>query len=201
MSRMADTQGPDKSDKSNGYDALADVFMRARNAGIGPPVVREWCKSLPPDATVLELGCGFGLISQVIVDAGLTLYGIDASEKMIRAFRERFPKIQAECAAAEESAYFDRSFDAIVAWGLLFLLPENTQKTVIAKASQALARGGQFLFTATEKPAQWDDGMTGLPSVSLGAERYDELLAEHGLEVTGHATDIGDNYYFFAVKK
>lgn len=198
---MAGAQGPDKSDKSNGYDALADVFVRARNAGIGPSVVREWCKSLPPGATVLELGCGFGLISQVILDGGFTLYGIDASEKMIRAFRERFPNIQAECGAAEESAYFDRSFDAIVAWGLLFLLPESTQKTIIAKASQALAPGGRLLFTATEKAAAWDDGMTGLLSVSLGAERYDELLAEHGLEVTGHATDIGDNYYFFAVKK
>jgi 2-polyprenyl-3-methyl-5-hydroxy-6-metoxy-1,4-benzoquinol methylase len=198
---MDETQRSDQPDKSYGYDAIAESFTRARNIRIGPPVVREWCKGLPSGATVLELGCGFGAISQVIMEAGFSLYGIDASENMIRIFKQRFPNAHAECAAAEESEYFHREFDGLVAWGLIFLLPEAAQETVIAKAAKALAPDGQLLFTATENAVKWDDGMTGLPSVSLGAERYDELLANHGLTVTGHAIDEGDNYYFFAVKK
>ena len=57
---------------------------------------------------------------------------------MIPEFRLRFPAAQVECSAAENSSFFHRSFDAVIAWGLLFLLPPETQASVIRKAAQAL---------------------------------------------------------------
>ena len=65
-------------DKSNGYDDLAEVFMRMRNPRIGPSTVLEWSQTLVPRGSILELGCGNGLISQVLIEAGFCLYGIDA---------------------------------------------------------------------------------------------------------------------------
>lgn len=59
-------------DRSNSYEEQAAAFMRARNPGIGRDVVREWAQELPPRAPVLELGCGHGAISRVLIDAGLT---------------------------------------------------------------------------------------------------------------------------------
>jgi SAM-dependent methyltransferase len=188
-------------DKSNGYEEFAEHFMRARNSRIGPSNVREWSRSLPRDSSILDLGCGTGVpISLVLIEEGFSVYGVDASAKMIRAFRERFPAAQAEHAAAEDSAFFDRTFEGIVAWGLLFLLPENLQRIVIAKAAKALAPGGRFLFTAQEKRVIWNDSITGRESISLGAAVYDDLLQSAGLIVTGHALDEGENYYYFAAK-
>ena len=188
-------------DKSHGYEALAETFMRIRNKRIGPAVVREWCRSIPPGSEVLDLGCGSGApITEVLVEAGLAVYGVDASPTMIRAFRERFPQAQAECCAVEESAFFKKIFDAAVAWGLMFLLPADVQATVIAKVAKALKLGGRFLFTSGREEIRWKDGMTDEESVSLGAQVYEQLLSDHGLAVTGHAVDEGENYYYFCGK-
>jgi 2-polyprenyl-3-methyl-5-hydroxy-6-metoxy-1,4-benzoquinol methylase len=67
------------TDKSNGYEEYADSFMRGRHPHIGQNMAREWAREFTPGLTVLELGCGDGVISQVLVDVGLTLYAVDAS--------------------------------------------------------------------------------------------------------------------------
>ena len=187
-------------DRSNGYEELAETFMRARNPRIGLDVVREWAAGFRPDAAVLELGCGHGVISQVLVDAGVKLYAVDASPSLLQAFRERFPAVQAECATAEESTYFDRTFDGVIAWGLIFLLPEETQRLVLTKAAHALEPGGRLLFTAPRDACTWNDGLTGLESRGLGVEAYEGLLRGLGLLVAPGRLDEGDNYYFFAAK-
>jgi 2-polyprenyl-3-methyl-5-hydroxy-6-metoxy-1,4-benzoquinol methylase len=187
-------------DRSNGYEQHAETFMRARNPRIGPDVVREWAAAFRPGAAVLELGCGHGVISQVLVDAGVRLYALDSSPNLLHVFHERFPAVPTECAGAEESTYFDRKFDGVIAWGLIFLLPEEKQRVVIAKAANALAPGGRLLFTAPRDACMWNDGLTGLESRGLGIAAYEALLQGMGLLVAPGRLDEGDNYYFFAAK-
>jgi len=188
-------------DKSNGYEQYAQDFMRARRAHIGPDVVRDWAREFPAGAEVLELACGHGVVSQVLVDHGLMLYAVDASPTLLGAFRERFPDVHAECAAAEDSTYFDRTFDGVIAWGLMFLLPEETQRTVLTRMARALKPGGRLLFTAVRAAVTWTDSITGQESRSLGAEVYESLLRELGLDVEPGLTDAGENYYYFATKR
>ena len=186
-------------DKSNGYEPNAEEFMRRRNQRIGVATVREWARSLPKGCAVLELCRGFGEpISQVLMDEGLDLYVVDASPKMITAFRNRFPSVLTECCPAEDSQFFDRTFDAAMAWGLMFLLPADVQPLMIAKVAGALNPGGHFLFTAPKQPQTWVDVLTRLESVSLGQARYEEILRAEGLEITADAVDEGENYYYLA---
>jgi hypothetical protein len=42
--------------------------------------------------------------------------------------------------------------------------------------------------------------MTGLKSVSLGAEQYKKLLEAAGLSVVEEYEDVGENHYFDAFK-
>ena len=188
-------------DRSNGYEQIAETFMRARNPRIGPTTVREWSKTLPPGTAILDLGCGHGVpISQALIEEGFVIYGVDASVKLITAFRERFPKAGAESAAVEDSEFFCRTFDGIVAWGLMFLLPPNVQTTVIGKVARALNPGGRFLFTSPKKAVTWSDALTGRTSISLGAEAYEQILRAEGLVRVGEAVDEGENYYYFVSK-
>ena len=60
--------------------------------------------------------------------------------------------------------------------------------------------GGRLLFTSTAKPAVWNDAMTGLESLSLGAEQYRKLLEAVGISVAEEYEDEGENHYFDAFK-
>ena len=191
-------------DKSNGYEHHAETFIRCRSKGIngvGAPSVRHWARSLPPNATVLDIGCGIGLpISRTLVDEGLSVYGIDASLSMVQGFRQNFPNSPVACEAAEDSSFFDRQFDAIIAWGVLFLLPEETQEIVMRKMANVLSTGGKLLFTAPSQKMKWEDAITAIESISLGAERYKELMVGSGLSLIEEFEDEGDNHYYHAEK-
>ncbi|HEY7026332.1 MAG TPA: class I SAM-dependent methyltransferase [Gemmatimonadales bacterium] len=192
----------DPTDPSNGYETLAknSIWSRSRSS-IGASTVREWARTLPQGATVLDLGCGTGVpISQVLLAEGLRVYGVDASPSMIAAFRSRFPDAPAECRAVEDSEFFGRGFDGVVAWGLMFLLALDVQESLIAKVSRTLKPGGKFMFTSPNQRGEGPDILTGRQTRSPGAGEYRRLLAANGLIVQNEAEDEGDNHYYFAVK-
>jgi len=197
----------DAPDKSHGYEAIAAHYIAGRGSnyrgvGIGAAEVAEWARTLPDGASVLDIGCGTGLpITQVLIERGLQVYGVDASPSMVAAFRANFPGVPVECAAAEDSAFFGRTFDAVVSWGLFFLLEEETQRQLITKVAGALKTGGSFLFTSPEEICSWTDGMSDQLSLSLGYEVYKNLMEAEGLVLTGTRRSTGDNFYYFAQKR
>lgn len=189
------------NDNSNGYEAAADRFMSTRSSRIGERTVREWGRTLAPGSSILDLGCGHGVpISQALIEEGFTVYGVDASSTLIAAFRKRFPDSPTECSPVENSEFFGRTFDGVVAWGLMFLLSADTQAAVIHKVARALSPGGKFLFTAPEQSATWRDALTSRESISLGNERYLQILHDAGLVLVGEAVDEGNNHYYFTSK-
>ena len=188
-------------DKSNGYEQLAETYIQARNRSIGRATVREWSMTLPAGSSILDLGCGHGVpISEVLINDGLAVYGVDASPRLINLFREHFPKAQAECSAVEDSEFFHRTFDAAIAWGLMFLLPADVQRIVIGKVAKALKPGGKFLFTSPQEPLTWLDVLTKRMSISLGVEVYEKIMRANGLTLVGETLDEGDNHYYFVSK-
>ena len=116
---------------------------------------------------------------------------------MVAAFRKQFPGVPIERNTVEGSAFFNRSFDGVLAWGLLFLLDAAAQALVIGKVARALEPQGRFVFTAPRQPLEWLDAMTGRRSQSLGEHTYQRLLRDAGLTWVGSAEDEGGNHYYF----
>lgn len=199
--------GTATEDGSSGYEAVANIYIAGRGTrsrvgdSIGAAVVKAWADAFPPGATVLDLGSGPGEPStRILQEAGLTTYAVDASPTMVAAFRKRFPGVPIEQNTVEASEFFTRTFSGVLAWGLLFLLDPAAQALVIEKVARALEPQGRFLFTAPRQPLEWLDGMTGLPSQSLGAHTYERLLRDAGLTWVADAQDEGENHYYFVEK-
>jgi 2-polyprenyl-3-methyl-5-hydroxy-6-metoxy-1,4-benzoquinol methylase len=191
-----------KNDPTNGYEAIArDFIAYRRKSAIGVEAVRSWARTLVPKATILDLGCGNGIpITEALVKDGYTLYGIDASPTLIASYREHFPDLTVACEPVETSDYFNRKFDGVIAWGLMFLLSESVQAELIHRVSTILNPGGQFLFTSPEQVCTWTDLLAGVESRSPGAEEYKRVLSSAGLSLIRNYIDEGENYYYFAKK-
>lgn len=68
--------------------------------------------------------------------------------------------MQAECATIEEFGFFGRTFDGVIAWGLIFLLTPDVQSLLIRKVARVLTPGGRFLFYCPRQAREWADALT-----------------------------------------
>ena len=185
-------------DAAAAYEANARAFIRGRDGSpIGARVVEQWARTFSKGATVIEMACGGGYpITTVLDAAGLQLWAVDASPTLVAEFQTRFPKIPVQCERVQESSFFGRKFEGAIAIGLLFLLPESEQVALIARVARIVVPGGRFLFTAPLEVGTWADMNTGLECISLGQERYKELLAQFDFRVvTTHMDEGANNYY------
>ena len=192
------------TDESNGYESIAADYIKGRGQavnGIGSSTARAWARTFNKGSIILDLGCGTGIpVTNILLEAGLNAYAVDASPKMVEAFRTNFPDVPVACESVERSSFFDRSFDGIIAVGLMFLLPEETQRALIPKMAAALDPGGKLLFTAPLVKVEWKDIMTEKDSRSLGAEQYRALLSASGLSIGEEFHDEGGNHYFSGLR-
>jgi SAM-dependent methyltransferase len=194
-------------DLSNGYESVSKEFLAHRGNGsrranaIGVKEVRKWAKTLPRGSSVIDLACGPGFpITVVLVEEGLQVFGVDAAPSFVAAFQRNLPGTPVVCESVLESSFFDRTFDAVLSIGLMFLLKAEEQHRLIRRFADILAPGGRLLFTSTAEPHIWNDAMTGLGSISLGAEEYRRLLRDAGISVAEEYEDVGENHYFDALK-
>ena len=195
----------DRLDRSNGYEGVAAEFLArrgsGRSTGIGVKEVRKWAQALPRGAAVIDLGCGPGFpITAVLVVEELNVFGVDAAPSFVEAFRRNLPNTPVTCEAVQDSTFFDRTFDGVLAMGLIFLLSAEDQRHLIQRFADILVPGGRLLFTATAEPIVGNDVMTGLESRSLGAEEYRRLLSKAGFSIADEYEDEGQNHYFDAIK-
>jgi SAM-dependent methyltransferase len=194
-------------DRSNGYEGVSEEFLsgrgngRTRSNAIGVKEVRKWAQTLPRGCSVIDLGCGPGFpITVVLVEEGLQVFGVDAAPSFVAAFQRNLPGTPVICESVLDSKLFDRTFDAVLSIGLMFILKAEEQHRLIQRFAEILVPGGRLLFTSTAKPAVWNDAMTGLESISLGAEEYRKLLGASGISVAEEYEDVGESHYFNAFK-
>lgn len=186
------------TDASSGYETFAQELIATRHRSrVGVGVVRAWTALLPPGATVLDVGCGAGVpLAEALHADGFQIYGIDASPTLAGAFRARLPDSHIACEDARTSHFFGRTFDGVLAVGLLFLLSAEDQRALLRRLAAATAADGRILFSAPGHSCLWKDVLTGRESRSLGAVEYAAVLADAGMEIAHEYDDEGQNHYY-----
>ena len=104
------------------------------------------------DGLVIDIGCGSGVLSRALTDAGFDVLGIDASSAMIELARANAPEARFEVARFAEAEL--PTCKAIIAMGeVLNYATLDEVRTFIANATNALAPDGLLLFDVAERGA------------------------------------------------
>lgn len=186
------------------YDLIADWYAGDRTGETGVPEVSSLAASLPPGATVLDIGCGNGIpLTRILLDAGCAVVGVDSSSRMLDRFRVNCPGTPFTCSPIQSCDFQGATFDAALAWGVLFHLEHAEQQKVVAKVSQVLKPGALFLFTSGDEEGSIQGApMNGVPFRywSFSVEEYRDLLRQNALTLIDVHKDAGQNVYYLAAK-
>jgi len=114
----------------------------AENANFVPKLGGEVLKLLAPHAgqRILDIGCGDGALTERIAQAGADVLGVDTSEQMVDAARQR--GLNARVVDAYQLP-FDHEFDAVFSNAALHWMLDPQK--VLAGVKRALKPGGRFV--------------------------------------------------------
>ncbi|HET8754694.1 MAG TPA: class I SAM-dependent methyltransferase [Solirubrobacteraceae bacterium] len=131
--------------------------------------------ALQPADTLLDVGCGGGLLLRDALALGATVTGLDHSEEMVRLASERAPGAEVVRGRAEELPFGDESFTAIAMSIVFFFLPDPIE--VLRECRRVLAPGGR-LAVYTTSPALRGTPAAPEPFASRGHFYEDEELSD-----------------------
>ena len=99
---------------------------------------------------VLDVACGPGYVAAEAAGRGANAVGIDFSSEMVEEARRRYPSVEFREGDAEQLAFPDSSFDAVVLnFGMLHL---SRPELALSEAHRVLRPGGRFAFTVWDTP-------------------------------------------------
>lgn len=191
------------------YDATRGGVPRAQSAA------RAILALVPERArTLVDVGCGTGLVTQRLERPDLRVFGVDASPEMVRVAAQRLGPavVLGNC---HRLPFADASLDAVSAVWLLHLLPDAP--AVVAECARVLRPGGTLVTTVDKNAGQdMDTDVDRLLAPFRVGRAYDAapritaVASEHGLRrvgearFTGHgqgrspsgtAVDVADGYF------
>lgn len=93
--------------------AAYDRFMGRYSSALAP-LVADFADA-GPSQHVLDVGCGPGSLTEVLLKRGCEVTSVDPSPHFVAALRERFPDADAHEGSAEALPFPDNGFDRVVA--------------------------------------------------------------------------------------
>ncbi len=161
---------------------------------------------VPPDARVLDVGCGSGWASRLLAGFAIKgrVTGIDISDEMIRIARESsrsFPNVDFEIAIAERLPFNDNEFTHAFSMESLYYYRDIPR--ALKETHRVLKPGGVLvavvdLYWENEATHQWIDTLN-VPVELLSVDDYRSLFIDAGFinirdERLFDPTPIPENY-------
>jgi cyclopropane fatty-acyl-phospholipid synthase-like methyltransferase len=183
----------------NSYDRIAEQWhsnFRGQtyvNRTLG--YVDKILEGLPPQAKVLDLGCGTGNpIAKHIIERGFRVVGVDQSKELLKIAKNVVPEAELIHADMVE-IQFNEKFAAAVVWDSAFHVKRKHHFAVYRKLADALETGGRLLLSVGGSGAEdFASDDTGFTSEMFGHtffyDGYAPKLARQLLEAAGFEIEV-----------
>lgn len=127
----------DRHAAADGYN----VFTPASKARLIDAFKR--LSGLGPGARVADLGCGSGVFTQLLRQAGFNAVGVDISSKLIAVGRAKYPGLELIEGDIENLPFPAGSMDGVLLSGVIHHFPDP--RRCVAEVHRVLRKGGRFM--------------------------------------------------------
>lgn len=195
------------------YDSLVEQFQSLVDAAVFGLMYDH----IRPGEKVLDIGIGTGLASERLARFGLDVYGVDASEAMLKACEKKGIAKELRIADVNRGPipYDAEFFDHVLTCGVLHFFEDLDR--VFGEAALVLKEGGTFTFTVmadrhggledqtvTRRATKW-----GRDVFHHGKGYVSDLCQRNGLILVSWMLVLGDvdpedggkNYYWIYVAR
>lgn len=100
--------------------------------------------TIPPSSTILDVGCGSGVMAAKLRERGHTVWGIDFAEPMIRHARQLCDSDLFVVGDAQDLPFPDNTFDAAVSLGVMQFVDSDEQ--ALREIWRVLRPGGKAVI-------------------------------------------------------
>ncbi len=132
-----------------GYDRVAERYLASKDAADPTTLaaLEELIRGLPPDAAVLDLGCGAGVPVTRWLAQRFAVTGVDLSARQLELARQHVPAANFLKADMSDLSLAPETFDAVVALHSFIHVPRTEHPALLGKIHHWLKPGGVFLAT------------------------------------------------------
>ena len=132
-----------------GYDHVAERYLASKDAEDPTTLaaLEELARKLPPDAAVLDLGCGAGVPVTRWLAQRFAVTGVDLSTKQLELARQHVPAANFLKADMTDLSFAAETFDAVVALHSIIHVPRVEHPALLVNIHRWLKPGGGFLAT------------------------------------------------------
>lgn len=109
--------------------------------------LRRFAKAVGAEAPVWDLGCGPGQTARYLHDLGVSISGLDLSEKILEQARAHHPMIPFKVGNVLKLGFEDASIAGIVSFYAIVHLSKKQVKTALSEFHRVLKPGAPLLLT------------------------------------------------------
>jgi SAM-dependent methyltransferase len=176
------------------YDPLVDEHARRRfddlqHKPLDRELLRRFAAAVKGRGEVCDMGCGPGHVARYLRDAGITVFGLDLSPRMLEQARQLNPDISFLEGNMMALNLPDGRLAGIAAFDAIVNMPQESLLLVFREMERVLQPGGLLLLAfRSDDEVLYEDGLWGRP-VSMDFFLLHPSAIQHYVERAGFAIE------------